>query len=89
MNESNTYQHVELQKRCELITQRQRQYQVKLQLLLTEYLGLLSWHGTWYIHGMVVLVVVGGLCKRERHCLCKVVFGRGEAGRENEGTDCS
>ena len=37
------------------------------------------------VHGMVVLVVVGGLCKRERHCLCKVVFGRGEAGREIEG----
>ena len=37
------------------------------------------------VHGMVVLVMVGGLRRRERHCLCKVVFGRGEAGRENEG----
>ena len=37
------------------------------------------------VHGMVVLVMVGGLRKRERHCLCKVVIGRGEAGRESTG----
>ena len=34
---------------------------------------------------MVVLLVVGGLHKMERHCLCTVVIGRGEVGRENKG----
>ena len=36
------------------------------------------------VHGMVVLVVVGELHKMERHCLCKVVFRRDEAGRGRE-----
>ena len=41
-------------------------------VVLTEYLGLLSWHGNWYIHGMVVVVVVGGICaQRERFLLVK------------------
>ena len=47
----------------------------KAAAVVIEYLGLLSRHGNWYVHGKVVLVVVGELCKRERHCLCKVVFG--------------
>ena len=39
------------------------------------------------VHGMVVLVVVGELCKMEKHCLCKVVFGRDESGRGRELLD--
>ena len=44
----------------------------------------LAWN---LVHGMVVLEVVGGLWKRERHCLCKVVFGRDEPGRGREFLD--
>ena len=41
----------------------------------------LAWN---LVNGMVVLVVFRGLCKMERHCLRKVVFGRDEPGRGRE-----
>ena len=87
VNESNTYRHMELQ-------QMRINYTMTMSIpseaaaVVTEYLGLLSWHGTWYLGWLYWWL---GDCARWRDTAC--VKWCLEGTRPGEGgsscTDCS